>query len=129
MRGNLDYFGDIHKMKNSLRLEFCIFSCSITFSAPNVKLPKLNFSVFGLYLFNRSYLEQGNYIFTFSKHFCVSNCGVNLISTRKQSLATCKQITVKSSFFNHNSHQECNSKFKFSFPSLIAHLCKRRTYL
>ena len=83
------------------------------YSAPNVKLPKLNFSVFGLYLFNRSYLEQGNYIFTFSKHFCVSNCGVNLISTRKQSLATCKQITVKSSFFNHNSHQECNSKFKF----------------
>ena len=30
MRGNLDCFGDIHKMKNSLRMEFCIFSCSIT---------------------------------------------------------------------------------------------------
>ena len=31
MRGNLDCFGDIHKMKNSLRMEFCIFSCSITY--------------------------------------------------------------------------------------------------
>ena len=31
MRGNLDYFGDIHKMNNSLRMEFCIFSCSITY--------------------------------------------------------------------------------------------------
>ena len=69
------------------------------YSAPNEKLPKLNFTVFGLYLFNLSYLKQGSYIFTFSKHFCVRNCVVNLISTRKQSLATCKQITGQKLIF------------------------------
>ena len=76
----------------------CILGPEYMYSAPNEKLPKLNFSVFGLYLFNQSYLEQGNYIFTFSKHFCVRNCGVNLISTHKQSLATCRQITSKTHF-------------------------------
>ena len=33
------------------------------YSAPNDKLPKLTFSVIGLYLLNQSYLKQGNYFF------------------------------------------------------------------
>ena len=68
------------------------------YSAPNEKLPKLNFTVFGLYLFNLSYLKQGSYIFTFSKHFCVRNCGFNLISSEAHfSIITpTRNVTVSS---------------------------------
>ena len=93
----------------------CTHTCTSTIlvQCSKCKATKTEFLSFWLISFQPIIFRAGQLHFHIQQTLLCKYCGVNLISTCEQSLATCKQITVKSSFFNHNSHQECNSKFKF----------------